>query len=140
MVGRADYLADAGVASAVVDSWRVGRADDCVEDLEGAMERERAEANWIWDPRRGYLRPKEWPKNRRIRPTDRNIMAQQIARCGTLIHTTAKTTCPRKACKIDERTDASGTVTQLAVATFIDNVNCLWCRKDYFSHRYGTRK
>jgi hypothetical protein len=94
--------------------------------------RERAEANWIWDPKRGNVRPKEWPKRGRIRTTDRNIMAQQIARAGALIHTAAKSTCPRKVCKIDERHDASGTVTQLAVAIFIENVNCLWCRKDYF--------
>ncbi len=94
------------------------------------MTRETAEANWVWHPKHGDLRPKEWPKKRRIRPTDRNIMAQQIARPGTLIHTAAKTSCPRKACKTDETTE--GNVTQLAVATFIDNVNCLWCRKDYF--------
>jgi hypothetical protein len=99
------------------------------------MNRERAEANWIWDAKRGDLRPKEWPKNRRIRPTDRNIMAQQIARPGTLIHTAAKTTCPRKACETDVRVD--GNVTHLAVAGFIENVNCLWCRKDYFSREAG---
>lgn len=97
------------------------------------MTREQAEANWGWDPNRGSTRPKEWPKDRRIRPTERNIMAQQIARVGTLIHTTAETSCPRKASKTDEKRDAKGNVTGLAVATFIENVNCLWCRKDYFA-------
>ena len=103
-----------------------------------AMTRERAEANWIWDAKRGDVRPKEWPKNRRIRPTDRNIMAQQIARGGTLIHTTAETTCPRKRCGTDVRHDAKGNIVQLAVATFIENVNCLWCRKDYFARKGGA--
>lgn len=113
------------------------------------MTREQAEANWIWDPKRGDLRPKAWPKNRRIRCTDRNIAAQiALARPGTLIHTSAETDCPRKKAKTDERAEsfevarsqprkselalAPGKITFLAVASHIDNVNCLWCRRDYF--------
>jgi len=61
------------------------------------LTREQAEANWGWSPKMGSLWPKEWPKKRRLRCTDRNIMSQQfLARRGTLIHTTAKSTCPRK--------------------------------------------
>jgi hypothetical protein len=90
--------------------------------------REQAEANWIWDSVRGDIRPSEWPKKTRIRCTDKNIMEQQrLARLGTLIHTAAKTSCPRKSTKADSSYEG------LAVATFIDNVNCLWCRKDYFA-------
>jgi hypothetical protein len=118
------------------------------------MTREQAEANWIWHPKRGDLRPKEWPKNRRIPCTERNIEAQiALAREGTLIHTSAETDCPRKAAKTDEREEVlttktqdkilsqprrsamsvgPGTVRYLAVADHIDNVNCLWCRRDYF--------
>lgn len=118
------------------------------------MTREQAEANWIWDPENGDIRPKEWPNGRRPRCTDRNIEAQQsLARPGTLIHTSAETDCPRKAAKTDQRTEpltpavkdrltsqprrselalSQGTITHTAVAGFIDNVNCLWCRRDYF--------
>ena len=95
------------------------------------MTRAQAEANWIWNPKRGDLRPKEWPKERRIRCTKRNIEAQQhLARPGTLIHTMAETSCPRKAAKTDETTN--GSITYLATASFIENVNCLFCRRDYF--------
>jgi len=31
---------------------------------------------------------------------------------------------------MSDRSD--GNVTHLAVASFIENVNCLWCRRDYF--------
>jgi hypothetical protein len=62
-------------------------------------------------------------------------MSQQfLARRGTLIHTMAETTCPRKACDVDIKVEQAGaaTLTQSARASFIDNVNCLWCRHDYF--------
>jgi len=100
------------------------------------LTREQAEANWGWSPKMGSLWPKEWPKKRRLRCTDRNIMSQQfLARRGTLIHTTAKSTCPRKACKVDVKIERAGkcTLTHSAEASFIDNVNCLWCRHDYFA-------
>ncbi len=96
------------------------------------LTREQAEANWIWHPKRGDLRPKEWPSSRRLRCTDHNIMSQQLlARRGTLIHTAASSTCPRKASAVDVRKET--TITHLAEASFIDNVNCLWCRRDYFA-------
>ena len=118
------------------------------------MTREQAEANWIWHPEHGDLRPPSWPKNRRLPCTQSNIDAQQsLARPGTLIHTAAKTNCPRKKSKVDERTESyavakqarrmsdlalsEGKITFLAVASFIGNVNCLWCRRDYFA---GTGK
>ncbi len=100
------------------------------------LTKEQAEANWGWSPKRGSLWPKEWPNGRRLRCTDQNIMSQHfLARRGTLIHTMAVSTCPRKACDVDVKTEQSGacTLTRSAVASFIDNVNCLWCRKDYFN-------
>jgi hypothetical protein len=104
------------------------------------LTREQAEANWGWSAKDGSLWPKEWRNKRRIRCTDRNIMSQQfLARRGTLIHTAAKSTCPRKACKVDDKTEiyqtsaGEGRIGHIAEATFIDNVNCLWCRKDYFT-------
>lgn len=101
------------------------------------MTRDQAEANWIWNPRRGDMRPPQWPANHRIRCTPQNIKAQQrLARCGTLIHTAATTSCPRKKSKCDQVVTkydgGKGVCTQTAEATFIDNVNCLWCRRDYF--------
>ena len=100
----------------------------------GCMTREKAEANWIWDPQKGDIRPPSWPKNRRIPCSDININAQQrLARPETLIHTMANTSCPRKKSKIDapkfKGMEHSGG------ASFIDNVNCLWCRRDYFKPR-----
>ena len=62
---------------------------------------------------RGDLRPKEWPKNRRIRPTDRNIMAQQIGASGNTDSHDRENFLSSKTCKIDERHDAKGQVTQL---------------------------
>jgi hypothetical protein len=115
------------------------------------MTREQAEANWTWDPEQGDLRPQEWPNGRRLRCTDRNVEAQiALARPGTLIHTSAETDCPRKAAGTDETEEtltsevkdrltsqprrsalslSPGKVRHLAVADFIDNVNCLWCRR-----------
>lgn len=119
------------------------------------MNQLEAEANWVWDPKRGDLRPKEWPKGRRPRCTKKNIEEQQVlARPGSLIHTASKTDCPRRKSRIDEREEvlerntidrlnskprkteislSPGRVRFLAVAGFIDNVNCLWCRRDYFA-------
>jgi hypothetical protein len=98
------------------------------------LTRNQAEANWRWDPKHGDLRPKEWKGKRRLRCTDKNVMSQQaLARRGTLIHTATKSTCPRKITKVDE--ESEGKITTLAIATFIDNVNCLWCRQDYFRKR-----
>lgn len=95
------------------------------------MTREQAEANWIWDPKRGDLRPKAWPKNRRIRCTKTNIEAQlTLARPGTLIHSAAETTCWRRRVGTDKHVD--GRITYSTESTHIENVNCLWCRRDYF--------
>lgn len=101
------------------------------------MTREQAEANWVWHPKRGDIRPKEWPKNRRIHCTERNIEAQiALARPGTLIHTMTETDCPRKRVGFDIRRETydegRGMIEHSAVASFIENVNCLWCRRDYF--------
>lgn len=96
------------------------------------MTRAQAEANWGWDPRLGSTRPKEW-KNRRPRLTSQNIREQQkLARPGTLIHSVNSVTCSRKKKGTDVRKD--GNVTHTAVAGFIDNVNCLWCRRDFFKY------
>lgn len=95
------------------------------------LTRKQAEANWGWSAEHGSLWPKEWTKGRRLRCTDQNIMSQQfLARRGTLIHTVAESTCPRKALDVDVVKEPN--ITHLATAGFIDNVNCLWCRKDYF--------
>ena len=113
--------------------------------------REQAEANWIWDPNHGDLRPKEWPPKRRFPCTSKNIATQQaLARPGTLIHTSANSSCPRKAKKRDVRelplvpkeflstrrnqdvALAPGKVKMMAEASHIENVNCLFCRKEYF--------
>jgi hypothetical protein len=95
------------------------------------MTREQAEANWIFDPKCGDVRPADWPKGRRLPCTPANVRAQRkLARPGTLIHTMAKTTCPRKKAKTDELIE--GGITYSAEASFIENVNCLTCRRDYF--------
>jgi hypothetical protein len=116
------------------------------------MTQQQAEANWGWDAKRGSIPFK------RPRLTPENIRAQQkLARPGTLIHW-AKQPCSRGKAKTDERTEkiaevrsqltsqprlesvalgvggkAHGTVRFLALASHIDNVNCLKCRRRYFS-------
>jgi hypothetical protein len=104
------------------------------------MTRAQAEANWIWDPKRGDLCPPEWPNGRRPRLTPANIRAQRkLARPGTLIHS-MMAEGNRKICqRFNRRVDATtvigsqnGQKANLG-ARHIENVNCLECRKRYFA-------
>ena len=115
------------------------------------MTQAQAEANWGWDAKRGsilFKRPRLTPKNIREQ--------RKLARPGTLIHWAAKP-CSRGRTKTDERIADSyavsalesqprleavalgiddenrGTVKLLALASHIDNVNCLACRRRYFA-------
>ena len=114
------------------------------------MTQQQAEANWGWDAKRGsipFKRPRITPHNIRVQ--------RKLARPGTLIHWAGKP-CSRGRAKVDERTEniaeirdklesqprlesialgaaGSGTVKLLAIASCIDNVNCLQCRRRYFA-------
>jgi hypothetical protein len=111
------------------------------------MTREQAEANWGWDAKRGSIPFK------RPRITAQNIRAQRkLARPGTLIHWAGKP-CSRGKAKTDEKAVpistcrhelesrprletiglSAGVVRFLAVASHIENVNCLECRRRFFA-------
>jgi hypothetical protein len=104
------------------------------------MKQAQAEANWIWDPKRGDLFPPEWPKGRRPRLTAENIRAQRkLARPGTLHHFMAaehnRKICQRFNSRVDATTvigSQNGQKANLG-CQHIGNVNCLQCRKWYFS-------
>lgn len=92
--------------------------------------RQPLEANWVWDPVRGdipFKRPRITPRNIRLQ--------QKLARPCTLIHWAGKP-CTRGRSKTDERkeTCASGAViTSSGLASHVENVNCLQCRRNFFS-------
>lgn len=93
------------------------------------MTRDELEANWGWDPQKGSIPFK------RPRLTAKNIALQQeVARPGTLIHWQGHS-CERSRTAMDLVKGYSGneTATYLAVASHIENVNCLACRKTFFS-------
>ena len=104
------------------------------------MTQEQAEANWVWDPKCGDLWPKEWPKGGRPRPTPQNIRAQRrLARPGKLIHWSAAEVNKKLCLRFNAGVDAvpilgskTGEKSKLG-ARFISNVNCLECRRRYFS-------
>lgn len=89
--------------------------------------RDALEANWGWSDDRGSIPFK------RPRLTPVNIEAQErIARPGKLIHLALvpEEVCKRKFQDIDVTFGKQ--VTSLSIASHIENVNCLRCRKYYY--------
>jgi hypothetical protein len=93
------------------------------------MTRAQLEANFGWDPERGSI------PFRRPLLTEKNIRDQQkLARAGTLIHWAGRFTCDRGKQGVDVVED--GNVTHTGLASYIENVNCLQCRRNYFDRRH----
>jgi hypothetical protein len=89
------------------------------------MTREQLEANWGWDNETGSIPFK------RPRLTLRNITCQQSeARPGTLVHWNGYP-CERGLSGLDDQ-ERGPNVKAIALASHIENVNCLKCRSIYF--------
>lgn len=105
--------------------------------------KEQFEASWGWDDKKGSIPYKRLPLS------DKNIKAQaELARPGKLIHWSGKM-CKRGLAKVDVRTVKGpvsldsprkenatlgpGSITYMAEAGHIENVNCLACRWLYFA-------
>lgn len=104
-----------------------------------SLTKAQAEANWVWDPKRGDIPFK------RPRITDENIRAQRkLASPGTLMHWVGMP-CTRAKAQTDGPLTAEQAgeymrkhnlkVGHMCAASHIENVNCLACRRRFYRRR-----